>query len=257
MLIFQKGPHHDFCYVCGGTMELFGCQTCEISFHSSCMTPTLQADDVPTFWFCPHCVDRDLHIPPELPEPGGGELNVRVYPSPTSTETTKESALTMVSNSIARSNESPINQDGSSKAQPQITTAASSKMKTAASRSKRTYSPPRKRSKYSSLSSEVDKALAVIQKELETAANVGRTEDKLREKVKSLEQQLKLKDGQIKLTERELGIARRKPSQSDALKAELAEIKQQNAALKVEVEKKDAELQDWRTKLQGMLGSVG
>jgi len=48
-------------------MELFPCQTCSTSYHANCMVPSLTSSDVPSFWFCPHCVDNELHIPPGSP----------------------------------------------------------------------------------------------------------------------------------------------------------------------------------------------
>ncbi|KUJ14944.1 uncharacterized protein LY89DRAFT_736001 [Mollisia scopiformis] len=273
---FFPGKHDEFCFVCGGSMELFGCQTCETCYHAACMSPTLEVDDVPTFWFCPHCVDRELHIPPDLstsyltpmspPQPGG------VYPSPSqsslgqaSTPNSQPNAPAPLSkrkpegqmidikgskqkiHEIARSLNNATLTETRKEPKADLTKAPSG-------RSRRTNSPPRKRSKYSAYSSEVDKALAVIHKELEAAAQNGKSEGSLRERIHTLEQELRLKDGQILLSSRELEVARQQ-GDTARLQAEVKELRAQNEGLKTLVEKKDAELRDWRSKLKTLLGN--
>lgn len=121
-------------------------------------------------------------------------------------------------------------------------------------RQRRSYSPSRKKSKYSTFSVDVDKALAVIHKELEKAAHTGKAEDGFQDKIQALEQQLKLKDGQIQLGIKELEFAKRQRGETSLLEAENRRLKEENAKLVNLVEKKDAELRDWRTKLRNMIG---
>jgi hypothetical protein len=266
-------------------MELFGCQTCDTCYHASCMSPTLEPTEVPPFWFCPHCIDRDFHIPSmelsETTEPSPSIEVIRVYPSPSSTEVTSTEVLSNVgperpvpqSNSIPQyvaaggnhkiGGNKPLDSASLSRRQnlasiDQIQDLAHNLKKTKApvKQMKRSYSPPRKRSKYSAFSSEVDKALAVITKELEKAAKVGKSEDSLRNRIQDLEQQLRLKDGQIMLTRRELELAKNENGQSCQLKAELLDMQQQNAMLKTQVDRKDSELKDWREKLKSLLGNA-
>ncbi|KAL2063954.1 hypothetical protein VTL71DRAFT_4448 [Oculimacula yallundae] len=265
--------HDDFCYVCGSSMELFQCQTCSTSYHASCMSPTVSPSEVPDFWFCPHCVDRELHIPHPLPtndfNPSPPELsrNARQTGIPSETSYHKHSPL---SKGNAHTPE-PIAAESSrnrpnSELVPPATTAVSLSDKagqklpkpTAAkgntARPRRSYSPPRKKSKYSAFSSEVDKALTVIHKELEASAKVGKTEAELRAKIRMLEQELRLKDGQITLAGRELEIAKRNGGDSAGLRIENEELKMQVSRLERLVESKDSELRDWRDRLKSMIG---
>jgi PHD-finger len=263
-------------------MELFPCQTCDNCYHAECMTPTLEPDEVPGFWFCPHCVDRELHIPPDSPTthyftPVSPALP---FPSPSSPASSRTQA-----NSISISTPRPLNEVSHKRAadrsnseeqfrsgQPQVIPAqntkaqASSQMpearsvkelppKSSTGRPRRSYSPPRKKSKYSAFSVDVDKALTVIHKELEKAAQIGRAEGGLQDKIHALEQQLKLKDGQIQLGVKELEFSKRKHGESSLLEAENKQLKEQNAKLVSLVEKKDAELRDWRLKLKSMIGN--
>jgi len=279
---FFDGKHDDFCFVCGGNMELFPCQTCENCYHANCMSPSLEAMDVPGFWFCPHCVERELHIPldsptthyftPVSPAPG--------FPSPSSlassntlVNSTSNSTLHPSNNISHKRAADPSNEgDQVGKGRPPVIsdqnnrTHASSQMvqsrsaktvpaESGAGHPRRSYSPPRKKSKYSSFSVDVDKALTVIHRELEKAAQIGRSEGGLQDKIHELEQQLKLKDGQIQLGIKELEFAKRKHGESSLFEAENKQLREQNTKLLSLVEKKDSELKDWRLKLKEMIGN--
>ena len=270
-------------------MELFECQTCDTSYHAACMTPSLDPGDVPDFWFCPHCVARELHLPQPPP-------TTYFTPPPPLTPSTSPSDVSHSRNSssahvapphrkIYESTRRSSNRDvpavepspgldprpnpvvysspekltAPSTAVPQVSTAASAASKTGttkgnAGRPRRSYSPPRKKSKYSAFSSEVDKALAVIHKELEASASVGRAESDLRDKIQMLEQELRLKDGQITLAQRELELAKRNGGDSAGLKAENEQLKMQISRLNGLLDGKDTELRDWRARLKSMIG---
>ena len=261
--------HDCYCYVCGGGLELFGCQTCESAYHAECMTPSLNPDIVPNFWFCPHCVERELHIPPSLPdisdlspvstrdqhsshagdtpgtnsmsEPGSRTVGhspiipqIIEQPSPHSIST----GLLVPPNQTHQEQHSPVSR------QVPTDQNLSRKYKTAPVR--RTSSPPRKKSKYSAFSANVDKALAVIYSELEIAAQNGRSQDGLQEKIKALEQQLRVQGGEVQLARNERANERLK---NERLRREID-------VLEKEVEKKDAELRDWQAKLKTLMGGT-
>lgn len=118
---------------------------------------------------------------------------------------------------------------------------------------RKSFSPPRKRSKYSSFSSSVDKALAVIHKELEKAAEVGKTEDGLQHQIETLEQQLKLKDGQVLLLEKELSMVKQTNGDSFTLRQTNTELRMQIEAMRQSLQDKDQELNNWRTRLEALL----
>jgi len=248
-------------------MELFECQTCDNCYHASCMSPSLPPSEVPGFWFCPHCVDRELHIPPSSPR---SHYFTPVSPqrSLLSPTTPGISATVSAASSLKRSapaiaqTEEPVT-SGQIQAipernvhiQPPPQPVETHSTKRALHRGpRRSYSPPRKKSKYSAFSVDVDKALTVIHKELEKAAHTGRAEGGLQDKIHGLEQQLKLKDGQIQLGIKELEFAKRQRGESNLLEAENRRLKDENAKLVSLVEKKDSELRDWRAKLRSMIG---
>jgi hypothetical protein len=278
VLMEYTGKHDDFCFVCGGTMELFGCQTCENCYHAECMTPSPDPDDLPTFWFCPHCVDRELHIPPvpspttyfTPPLPGPvSPVNATKVARPIENEAPADAlalsnALQGVTRNIEPSEDVRKERPEKPTTQDQSTTArlsAPDNLQTRGKirRTKNSYSPPRKKSKYSAFSSEVDKALSVIHRELEKAAQVGRSEENFEDKIKDLEQRLRIQDGQMLLTTRELELAQRNLAaehrHSEVLRSEHAQYKDEVMGLREAVEKKDAELRDWRAKLRSMMGN--
>lgn len=126
-------------------------------------------------------------------------------------------------------------------------------------RRRRSPSPVKKKSKYSVFSVEVEKALAVIQSELQTAAECGKAESHLRNRLCSLEQELKLQSSQLALTKRELEIAKKDLAierfKNGRNAADTQVPKEEIARLKELLSKKDAELEDWRSKLKLMLGN--
>ena len=208
---YRVGKHDDFCFVCGGNMELFSCQTCENCYHADCMSPTLEPSDVPTFWFCPHCVERELHIPPGTPTthyftPVSSAPLFLTPTSPVSSRTREGDTISLTRNptndlSHKRAADSSILEEQARSSYAQGTpdqnsgTQAPSQMAEARSamtlphkgsngRSRRSHSPPRKKSKYSAFSVDVDKALTIIHKELEKASQLGRSEGSLQTRSK-------------------------------------------------------------------------
>jgi hypothetical protein len=257
------GPHDNFCFVCGSGMELFGCQTCENCYHAECMTPSLDPDEVPKFWFCPHCVQRDLHIPPSESETATLQTPTPAYPTPISPVTVQVKdtgpILPFSEELVQQQSKESREHQSSPKSRPRPTDSEAPQVKNRPGRPRRSYSPPRKKSKYSAFSAEVDKALSILYAELETAAKHGKSEGSLQDKVQGLEQTLRLQEGQMKLTYRELELLRKARSEeqeaSSRLRTEILELREKVTKLEDMVEKKDGELRDWRMKLRTMMGA--
>jgi hypothetical protein len=196
------------------------------------MSPSLEDDQVPTFWFCPHCVNNNFHIAVDSivattpttkaadNQPLQTNLSRRAptnasavpaadqYPTPHTPNPHMLPAPVKGQLSNGDSNETTRQPE-----QPCLienrTAASDSVQSTKRGRSKHGQSPPKKKSKYSVFSAEVDKALAVIHSELELAAEGSRSEDHLNSKIDSLEQQLRLQNGQMALLRQELDMAKR------------------------------------------------
>jgi len=284
------GPHDLFCDVCGGAKEaLFGCETCSQSIHASCMTRAPGFDEVPEFWFCPHCTDNGFNIPssafPAASKPVATIEAMNFDPFISSNPSKSVSDFTEVSK-IGRARTThgyptpptpiiPIIDQSTLQAAPskfqsvsQSSVDNSADVKDATNPHKRgrsSNSKPgvKKKSKYSVYSSEVDKALSVIHSELELAAEVRSSETELQDKIKSLEQQLKLQDVQMVLVKRELELSRRaldvekfkvnRLTQSQG-RVEIAQPNVEVAKLKEQLAKRDEELVAWKEKLKALVG---
>jgi len=71
-------------------MQLFECQTCENCYHANCMKPGLDPTNVPTFWFCPHCVEKEFNIPTTSPD------TMSIMPTPPSNSTPEASSTRII-----------------------------------------------------------------------------------------------------------------------------------------------------------------
>ena len=291
MMLMHAGPHDDFCYVCGSPKALVGCQTCETCYHPSCMSPSLDPNEVPAFWFCPHCVGNDFHIPSGVTEkqrfaPPQCECAFPMNSSPSAPSTNinlatdmpfvMDTGVSAFDNSqepseIAQRNDehpstfqqpTPPTQESSPtkfRARPQKTVDLSSRPRHNKATRPKNGPPPHKKSKYSALSKDIDKALSVIYSERETAAGYNKSEHNLESKVPALEQQLKMQCGQMRLTSRELELARselaKEREEMAVMKVDDFELRQEIARLKEELQRKEDELKDWRLKLRSMIGT--
>ena len=253
-------------------MELVGCQTCENCYHAECMTPSLDATTVPTYWFCPHCVERDFHIPPVDAQTNDLSRTSTHVKNGTLGESQQEFSESInhsqVNNLVNGGHPENKNQCEDLRVKLYPTISSSQKLpeqrgmpvktpsqligskRAAIGPTKVSLSPPRKKSKYSIFSSEVDKALSVIHSQLETAATCASAEDGLRSKIKDLEQQLKVQEGQMQLLRNESSNERLK---NKRLGEENIDLRNDVTKLRELVENKDAELSGWQTKLRSLL----
>jgi hypothetical protein len=252
------------------------------------MTPSLDPNEVPTFWFCPHCVGNEFHIPPSPPEehffaPLPSSLPIyqsssspsTTFDPPTNTPVILKTGIAGLDNlretasnvqkkddlAAAAQQPTPPTQEPPNPVKLRARPHADSNLGKAHGKvgRPRHISPPRKKSKYSAFSREVDKALSVIYAELETAAGYGKSEGNLESKVQALEQQLKMQEGQMLLTSRELEFAKKELAkereETTVMKVDNFELREDNMRLKEEVQRKESELKEWRLKLRSMIGS--
>ncbi|KAH8593815.1 hypothetical protein B0O99DRAFT_191556 [Bisporella sp. PMI_857] len=268
---YHDGLHDGFCFVCGDTLELFGCETCAACYHANCMTPSLAHDAVPKFWFCPHCVEKQWHIPPEMnyltpsspqqqkqsvpetiPTEGANEINMMDH-APRETLDSDTQRIVLGLNTVSAKSSGHIDRVSSSsltkKSLPQRNDGPRPG-KAMYAHTKRSSSPLRKKSKYSTLSAEVEKALSVIHSQLEAAALNSKADDSLLAKTKDLEQQLRIQEGQIKLASNDSSNQRLK---NERLQTENANLKAEVDRLTESLQRKEAELKDWRAKLRTMM----
>lgn len=242
------------------------------------MTPTPAADAIPEFWFCPHCTDNGFHIPPAgfpaTKQVAAQDLETfdMIYSQTPSKSVSDFSELagkginhgyptppTPVVPTIS-TNSSGHSQTASSMQPPTVSINHSNENLPSNKRSRPSNGKlsAKKKSKYSAYSSEVDKALSIIHSELEVAADVRRSETELQDKIKSLEQQLKLQDGQMTLLKREFELSKRaldvEKFKVNRLNGQSTRSSPEVAQLKEQLAKKDEELAAWKEKLKALMG---
>lgn len=228
------------------------------------MTPA--PESTPTLWFCPSCTNRDWHLPTELSTTTVADLSPESM-EVTGHDETMESQLDKRSPVKRSANLQPSSKRKfTSNIDRALYGAYASNSKPKPShivppiphtRPQKQQSIPRKKSKYSSFTTEVDEALATIHKELEVAASLGKREEALQDKIRALEQELKLKDGQVVLFEKELEFIKRSDTvlEGKRLKSENEKLREDNERLRAELaalERRDRERGDERVKRSGL-----
>ncbi|KAH8800495.1 hypothetical protein F5884DRAFT_554644 [Xylogone sp. PMI_703] len=126
---------------------------------------------------------------------------------------------------------------------------------------KRNRSPPRKRSKYSNLPSEIEKAFDLIKNHLESVSNDRRSQDTAENEVKILEQKLRMKEGEMLICNQELQAVKGKLA---AEQTNIENLKTENDILRTEIQelkevaqKKDNQMKNWQNMLRTMVGTDG
>ena len=151
--------------------------------------------------------------------------------------------------------------DNDSNAQPPI---ASPVLETAHRKTRRAgkrtqKSPTRKRSKYSDLPKDLEKALDLITSNLEGASRSKKSQDDVDNKARAMEQKLRIQDGEVLLIRQELQAVKQKllneVSSADILRTENAELREKLQEARALAEQKDTELRNWQGMLRNMIGN--
>ncbi|RFU29419.1 hypothetical protein B7463_g6940, partial [Scytalidium lignicola] len=125
----------------------------------------------------------------------------------------------------------------------------------------RNKSPPRKRSKYSNLPSEVETAFDLIKSHLENASNGRKSQDDVENKAKTLEQKLKIQEGEMLISRQELQSVKQKLSvelsNAEQLKMENTTLRKEVQELQELVQKKENQIKSWQNMLRTMIGTGG
>lgn len=271
------GVHDAACFICRQSGALEHCFTCRRSYHEACKPSqglTSQPENTP-HWFCDVCVGRKWHIelppltPPASPElqPLGGdddsERSVSIRQTPINEANQPRSPLgqaqgvtnarvltdlsqttqidnrnhsappvnaravpTHFNNSHSSSRSSPIPADTSDKSQQNANARASTT----------------RRSRYATLSTDIDSALRLLYCELETTAQLRDQVSNLEGQVSHLRQELGAREKELLLAKQSLYLARSSESELARLRAEV--LDKQSAfdeAVSLRAEKLDLE----------------
>ncbi|PYH31661.1 PHD finger protein [Aspergillus neoniger CBS 115656] len=283
--------HEDYCRVCqahGGRLEL--CSTCRLALHADCI-PAGWLRDSQDSLFCPICVRRGWHTTPPTLSPAASpppeERN-----DPTSAAAPTTSAPHPDTNSSSNTHPHSSASDGplgvSSTQQaptgdrhdvPASCPTAPKRLydllghDDEATEDNVTFQRPRRqrKSRYTSVPTEVDTALSVLYRELESNESLRREVEELRsENIKS-NQTIRIRDLSIVALRRELGYRRssdqeietlrRTATQLENAKKEIQELRARNQALSAELQtsrdetaEAQALVRDWKAKLSQLIG---
>ena len=123
----------------------------------------------------------------------------------------------------------------------------------------RTKSPLRKRSKYSDLPADIEKALDLIKCHLESTSRYKMSQDDVKTELQALEQKMKIREGELLLCRQELQSAKQKLSTGtvdmEKVKAENVELRKETQELRASAQVKENQLNNWQKMLRQMVGA--
>lgn len=126
-------------------------------------------------------------------------------------------------------------------------------------KAERTRSPLRKRSKYSELPVEIEKALDLIKDRLESASRYNMSRDDVKTEAQALEQKMKIREGELLLCRHELQSVKQKLSTETAdmetVRAENVELRKEMQELRASAQITEDQLKNWQNMLRQMMGA--
>ncbi|OOF93022.1 hypothetical protein ASPCADRAFT_209661 [Aspergillus carbonarius ITEM 5010] len=279
--------HDDYCRVCFKSDSLKLCFTCRLAFHDDCM-PAGSLRTSENQLFCVVCVRRGWHTDPPVLTPPASPRMGETYGDPTAaTSATWVNASTRSNPHLGTTppdrqpGASPIHGQRSSDQQvsqapdiiPEISLDKNDTIE-----SDNTLGPsgpaarrPRK-SRYTSLPSDVDASLNVLYRELELNSTLRLQIEELRRDNARHIQTIKIRDLSMKALHRELESRRCSDQEHEKLretavqledaKKEIQELRARNEALEAELqasreagEEAKALVDDWKGKLSQLLNN--
>ncbi|KAL2785096.1 hypothetical protein BJX66DRAFT_315527 [Aspergillus keveii] len=299
----RNGSNHETtCRVCsrGGTLE--PCHTCRLAFHTECVLLSRHvAPDGSATSYCSICVERGWHrSPPALTPPASPVLRAADEPDDVTTTTQQQAPATSRSISIPSLVTQTMGPEARQPSAPQLSqgqvdeivkqndllyqfmasrTAAKRQYDTLATAESEplsaTETPTQKRqrkSRFATLSNEVEGALSVLYRELESVTSLKLQIEELQSQKRQDTQLIKLRDNDIAIMRRdleqrrsavlELAQLRASMSQSGELKREVDELRVRNAVLEKELEESRAQtaaaremVNTWKGKLSQLLNT--
>ncbi|KAH8424851.1 uncharacterized protein LDX57_002595 [Aspergillus melleus] len=271
----KAGAPHDLrcfeCYQEGGTPGLGNldpCPTCRLVYHEACKPQDgcwvssqpqgPQQDDVPLRrWFCPICVNRGWHVTPPVLTPPQSPVLRPVTPAPV-----PAAVVPVCEGGLRAENVEATSCTADSGKGRQIDTDTEKEKATDASRRK---------SRFDTLSPQVESALWVLYRELESVPLAQRRIANLENEMAQLRQEVRIQRNEIELTRASGSQVRVLREEVQRLKMELASrdaaveeaegLKARNSDLEVELGRSRAEVEEsartlaeWKKKLSSLIG---
>ncbi|KAH9237192.1 hypothetical protein K456DRAFT_1737082 [Colletotrichum gloeosporioides 23] len=253
------GQHDAFCFVCQEPDNLVPCDTCRRSYHDAHKPPkssqALHGDD--SLWYCPVCVDRGWHSNPPIITPPSSPQRIEV---PQVAEGVSEA--TQHSTSVDPSPALP---------EPPVMPTRLVSAEQPETRAARSRNPPVRKSRFTTLPAEVDSALAVVYRELESVPILQTKVSELEAETKRLQQVISMQRNEMAMMQTavnqtgslqaEVQKLRAEAAEREAERSEKGELERKNWELeaelrraKEELEERNRTLQEWKRKLSSLIG---
>lgn len=273
-------PHDPNCYECSLPGHVEPCDTCRLSWHEACKPSgsSLSTRDGAPHWHCAICVNRGWHTtPPMITPPASPPL------SPRRAEMAPVDELRPAGNSSAQAQHSRNDTSGNSTQhatphlKPPTLPPSENEPSGGVNKSQKRSTPKpstsnvTRKSRYNTLPAEVDSALMVVYRELESVPLLQRNIADHEAEIARLRQTLTMQTNELAMMRRSMEKSRKAEAELERLKAESANrqaatheteaLKAKNQQLESELAKVHDELgkanetlQGWKHKLSNMLG---
>ncbi|CAH0054555.1 unnamed protein product [Clonostachys solani] len=284
-------PYDEFCFACKKSDDIHPCLTCRRQYHESCRPKgsITVLGGLAQGWYCDICVVRNWHMkPPTLTPPASpppetsraaeevesGRRDVHPTNPPPQSETMQSShGLQDPSPNLRLIQSTPTSYPTASQNTSQASETAIAHPATTPSHTGpgnvpvpqtrstdihayTTYRPAvTRRSRYTTLPTEVDSALRVLYSELETAAELRQQIGGLEGQVIQLRQDLSLRDRELQMTQKALQSARASQSELAQLRQEASQRQgsmEEATTLRAEKQQLEEELKSTRTQMDEM-----
>ncbi|KAL6859363.1 hypothetical protein J3F83DRAFT_749921 [Trichoderma novae-zelandiae] len=289
-------PHDACCFICKREMDLLDCYTCRRSYHQRCLDQPLDQLYHRDNFFCRVCVNRQWHehLPPPSPPPSPPLERQRVAlpshrpsvqpsaevrapstsPAPAATLNQNPQASGPTSFTWLSQNQftAPLTRS-STIASPRTSTPLSGVINLNGPGRGIVSGPRGPRSRFSTLSAEVDDAVSLLLRELEYLGDARQKISQLEDVIVRLQQDVRINENALILAQRNAASSHQRSSEvlrveNERLKKEmddfsrlLADEKSRSQFYKADADhwraqasSKQAELEELRGKLKNLLG---
>ncbi|KAL7946946.1 hypothetical protein V8C42DRAFT_319230 [Trichoderma barbatum] len=280
-------PHDVFCFICKREMDLLDCYTCRRSFHQRCLEQPIDQLYHSDNFFCRVCVDRQWHehLPPPSPPPSPPLERQRVaLPSHRpNTLPSIEVRMPSTSASISPAPTAPA-QNPQASGPTSFTWLSQNQFTTPLTRpgtisSPRTSAPlsgvinlngpvrgivagPRgPRSRFSTLSAEVDDAVSLLLRELEYLGDARQKISQLEDVIVRLQQDVRINENALILAQRNAASSNQRNSEglkveNERLKKEMDDVNRLLGEEKSRSQFYKADADHWRLQAQTRQGEL-
>ncbi|EHK19735.1 uncharacterized protein TRIVIDRAFT_46785 [Trichoderma virens Gv29-8] len=278
-------PHDAFCFVCKREMDLLDCYTCRRSFHQRCLESPIDEFTHSDNFFCRVCVNRQWHehLPPPSPPPSPPLERQRVALPSHRPNVQPSVEIRAPSTSTSPAPTAPT-QNAQASGPTSFTWLSQNQFTTPLTRSTPVSSPrtstplsgvinlngpgrgivagPRgPRSRFSTLSAEVDDAVSLLLRELEYLGDARQKIAQLEDVIVRLQQDVRINENALILAQRNAASSSQRNSESlrvenERLKKEMDDMNRILGEEKSRSQFYKADADHWRAQAQSRQGEL-